>query len=41
MRALKGSALESETVIDVLSAKNDAAEVSDADFTQERLERGL
>jgi len=41
MRTLEGSKLISETVLDVLSLKNDTPEVSERDFTQERLARGL
>ena len=41
MRTLKGSSLKSETLIEVLSVDNDSAQISDADFTRERLERGL
>lgn len=41
MRTLQGGKLLSESVIDVLSLKNDAPEVSDSDFTQERLARGI
>lgn len=41
MRTVQGSKLISETQLDVLSLKNDTAEVSDRDFTQERLSRGI
>lgn len=41
MRTLEGSKLISETAIEVLSADNDAKDVADGDFTQQRLERGL
>ena len=41
MRTLEGNDVASETVIDVLQVDNDAADVSDADFTQQRLERGV
>jgi len=41
MRTLKGGKLVSETVLSVLSQKNDTPEVSDRDFTQERLSRGI
>jgi len=41
MRTIKGGKLASETVLTVLSQKNDTPEVSDRDFTQERLSRGI
>ena len=41
MRTLQGSKVISETVLDVLSLKNDTPEVSERDFTQERLARGM
>jgi hypothetical protein len=41
MRTLQGGKLVSETLLEVLSLKNDAPEVSDRDFTQERLSRGI
>jgi hypothetical protein len=41
MRTLVQGGEPSETVIDVLSVKNRAAEVTDADFTEQRLERGV
>jgi hypothetical protein len=41
MRTLQQGAEPSETVIDVLSVRNKTPEVSDADFTEQRLERGL
>jgi hypothetical protein len=41
MRTLEGTSLISETVIDVLSVDNASKDVVDADFTQERLERGV
>ena len=41
MRTLEGSNVVSETVIDVLSVDNAAKDVVDADFTQQRLERGV
>jgi Outer membrane lipoprotein-sorting protein len=41
MRTLQEGGEPSETVIDVLSVKNRAPEVTDADFTQQRLERGV
>jgi Outer membrane lipoprotein-sorting protein len=41
MRTLQGSKLVSETLLEVLSLKNDTPEVSDRDFTQERLSRGI
>jgi Outer membrane lipoprotein-sorting protein len=40
MRTLKGEQLESETVIEVSEVANAAADVTDAEFTQQRLERG-
>ncbi|MFT3927014.1 MAG: outer membrane lipoprotein-sorting protein [Myxococcales bacterium] len=41
MRTLQEGGAASETLIEVLSVKNRADEVSDADFTQRRLERGI
>ena len=41
MRTLKGSELESETIIEVSEVANAATDVSDDEFTQQRLERGL
>jgi hypothetical protein len=41
MRTLERESVASETVIDVLTVDNDAAEVGDADFTKQRLERGV
>lgn len=41
MRTLEGSDVVSETTVDVLAVDNDAAGVSDDDFTQQRLERGI
>jgi hypothetical protein len=41
MRTLDGASMVSETMIDLLSVDNDAKDVADADFTQQRLERGL
>jgi hypothetical protein len=41
MRTLKGAELESETIIEVSEVVNNAADVSDDEFTQQRLERGL
>jgi len=41
MRTLQGGKLVSETLLDVLSLKNNAPEVSDRDFTQERLSKGI
>jgi hypothetical protein len=41
MRTLQGGKLISETVLDVVSLHNDVPEVSDGDFTQERLARGI
>lgn len=41
MRTLEGTDVVSETLIEVLSVDNDADEVTDADFTQQRLERGV
>jgi hypothetical protein len=41
MRTLQKGVVASETVIDVLSVDNDAADVTEADFTQQRLERGV
>lgn len=40
MRTLEGSNVISETVIDLISVDNAASDVVDADFTQQRLERG-
>jgi hypothetical protein len=41
MRTLEGTKLVSETVIDVLEVDNASKDVVDADFTQQRLERGV
>lgn len=41
MRTLEGSKLASETIIETLDVDNDASEVSDTDFTQQRLEHGV
>ena len=41
MRTIESGRASSETLIEVLSVKNRAPEVSDADFTAQRLERGL
>lgn len=41
MRTLEQGKEPSETVIDVTSVRNEAPEVTDADFTQQRLERGV
>ncbi len=41
MRTLKGAELESETIIEVSEVANAATDVSDDEFTQQRLERGL
>jgi outer membrane lipoprotein-sorting protein len=41
MRTLQNGTLSSETTIEVLDVDNNAADVSDADFTQQRLERGV
>jgi hypothetical protein len=41
MRTLEGTKLISETVLEMLSLDNDAKDVQDGDFTQQRLERGL
>jgi hypothetical protein len=41
MRTLDGSDVASETLIEVLNASNDAKDVVDSDFTQQRLERGV
>ena len=41
MRTLEGTDVVSETLIEVLSVDNDAEEVTDTDFTQQRLERGV
>lgn len=40
MRTLEGTSVVSETLIEVLSVDNEAKDVVDADFTQQRLERG-
>ena len=40
MRTLEGSKLVSETALEFLSVDNASAEVSDSDFTQQRLEQG-
>jgi outer membrane lipoprotein-sorting protein len=41
MRTLQRNELESETVLEVLSVSNAAKDVSEDDFTQQRLEHGL
>lgn len=41
MRTVQQGSEPSETVIDVLMVKNDAPELTDADFSQQRLERGI
>ncbi|MDB4973554.1 MAG: hypothetical protein JWN48_1895 [Myxococcaceae bacterium] len=41
MRTLQQGSEPSETLIEVLSVQNRAPEVSDGDFTQQRLERGI
>jgi outer membrane lipoprotein-sorting protein len=41
MRTVKGEALESETIIEVLELTNSAPDVAEDLFTQQRLERGL
>jgi hypothetical protein len=41
MRTLEGSDVISETTVEVLAIDNGAPGVSDADFTQQRLERGI
>lgn len=41
MRTLEGESVVSETTVDVLAVDNDAKAVSDDDFTQQRLERGI
>lgn len=41
MRTLEGSDLVSETTVEVLVVDNDGQDVSDDDFTQQRLERGI
>jgi hypothetical protein len=41
MRTLEANSVVSETLIEVLNVDNSAEEVSDGDFTQQRLERGL
>jgi hypothetical protein len=41
MRTLTGQTLASETVIAVSDVSNAATDISDAEFTQQRLERGL
>jgi outer membrane lipoprotein-sorting protein len=40
MRTLEGSTLISESLIEYLSVINNSSEVSDSDFTQQRLEQG-
>jgi hypothetical protein len=40
MRTLEGAKLVSETLLEFLSVDNDAKDVSDGDFTPQRLERG-
>ncbi len=40
-KTVRDNAVESETVIEVLNVKYGAAEVTEADFTQRRLEQGL
>jgi hypothetical protein len=41
MRTLEGSKLLSETVIDYLNLSYNSTEVTDSDFTQQRLEQGV
>lgn len=41
MRTLEGSKLLSETLIEYLSVSNNSSQVSDSDFTQQRLEQGV
>jgi hypothetical protein len=41
MRTLEGAKLISETLLELLSVDNDAKDVQDGDFNQQRLERGL
>jgi hypothetical protein len=41
MRTLRGSTVLSETLLEMLLIKNNSPEIVDADFTQQRLERGL
>ena len=41
MRTMQQGGESSETVIDVLSVKNRAPEVTDADFSEQRLARGV
>lgn len=41
MRTLDGPDVASETLIEVLNVSNDAKDVVDSDFTQQRLERGV
>ena len=41
MRTLQKGSVASETIVDVLSVDNDGAGVTDGDFTQQRLERGV
>lgn len=41
MRTLEGSTLLSETVIDYLNLSYNSTEVTDSDFTQQRLEQGV
>jgi Outer membrane lipoprotein-sorting protein len=41
MRTLEGSDVASETSIEVQNVSNDAKDVVDSDFTQQRLERGV
>lgn len=41
MRTMQGNSATSETLLELLSVKNNSPEVSDADFNHQRLERGL
>ena len=41
MRTLEGNDLLSETVLEVLSVDNEARDLKDSDFTQQRLEQGI
>jgi hypothetical protein len=41
MRTLEGNAVLSETSLEVLNVSNDAKDVVDSDFTEQRLERGV
>jgi hypothetical protein len=40
MRTLQGNEVLSETQLDVISVDNDAKDIADSDFTEQRLQQG-